>query len=63
MTVNDGINDLKFTVFESQLMTLLHRCHSCGLEGKLEASVVGTLLMVNGICPMEMCYIGTHSQW
>ena len=49
--VDDGIKDRKFIVFESQLMTLFHRCHSCGLEVKLETSIVGTLLVVNGICP------------
>ena len=49
MKVDDGIKDRKFIVFESQLMTLFHRCHSCGLEVKLETSIVGTLLVVNGI--------------
>ena len=49
--VDDGIKDRKFIVFESQLMTLFHRCHSCGLEVQLETSTVGTLLVVNGICP------------
>ena len=49
--VDDGIKDHKFIVFESQLMTLFHRCHGCGLEVKLETSIVGTLLVVNGICP------------
>ena len=48
--VDDGIKDRKFIVFESQLMTLFHRCHSCGLEVKLETSIIGTLLVVNGIC-------------
>ena len=42
MKVDDGIKDHKFIVFESQLMTLFHRCHSCGLEVKLETSIVGT---------------------
>ena len=51
MKVDDGIKDRKFIVFESQLMTLFHRCHSCGLEVKLETSIVGILLVVNGICP------------
>ena len=32
-------------------MTLFRRCHSCGLEVKLKTSIVGTLLVVNGICP------------
>ena len=32
-------------------MILFYRCHSCGLEVKLETSIVGTLLVVNGICP------------
>ena len=41
----------KYIVFESQLMQLFQRCHSCGLEVKLETSVRGTLLVVNGICP------------
>ena len=43
MTVGDGIK-------ESQQMTLFHRCHNCALEVKLETSVVGTLLVINGIC-------------
>ena len=34
MKVDDGIKDRKFIVFESQLMTLFRRCHSCGLEVK-----------------------------
>ena len=38
-------------VFESQLMTLFCRCHSCGLKVKLKIFVVGTLLVINGICP------------
>ena len=49
MKMDDGIKDRKFIVFESQLMTLFRRCHSCGLEVKLETSIVGTLLVVNGI--------------
>ena len=49
--MDDGIKDRKFIVFESQLMILFHRCHSSGLEVKLETSIVGTLLVVNGICP------------
>ena len=51
VTVDDGIKDRKFIVFESQLMALFHRCHSCGQEVKLETSVIGTLLVVNGTCP------------
>ena len=51
MTVDDGIKDHKFIVFESQMMMLCCRCHSCGLKIKLEISIVGTLLVVNGICP------------
>ena len=51
MKVDDGIEDCKFIVFESQLMTLFGRFHSCGLDVKLETSTVGTLLVVNGICP------------
>ena len=43
MTVDDWIKDHKFIVFESQLMTLFYRCHSCGLEVKLEISIVGAL--------------------
>ena len=39
-TVDDKIKDCKFMVLESQLMTQFHRCHSCGLEVKLETSVV-----------------------
>ena len=50
MTVDDGIKDHKFIVFGSQLMKLFCRCHSCGLEAKLETYIVGTLLVVNGIC-------------
>ena len=49
--MDDGIKDRKFIVFESQLMTLFNRCPSCGLEVKLETSTIGTLLVVNGICP------------
>ena len=30
-------------------MTLFRRCHSCGLEVKLETTIVGRLLVVNGI--------------
>ena len=45
--------DHKFIVFESQLMPLFQRCHSCSLEVKLETSIRGTLLVVNGICPDE----------
>ena len=43
--------DSKFIVFESQLMQLFQRCHSCGLEVKLKTSIRGTLLVVNGVCP------------
>ena len=32
-------------------MVIFHRCHSCGQEVKLETSIVGTLLVVNGTCP------------
>jgi len=39
----------KFIAFESQLMQLFQRCHSCGLEVKLETSIRGTLLLVNGV--------------
>ena len=49
--MDDGIKDHKFIVFESQLMILFHRCHSCGLEVKLATFIVGTWLVVNGICP------------
>ena len=49
--VDNGIKDRKFIAFESQLMTLFCRCHSCNLEVKLETSIVGRLLVVNGICP------------
>ena len=41
--------ECKFIVFESQLMQLFQRCHSCGLEVKLETSIQGTLLVVNGV--------------
>ena len=51
MKVDDGVKDHKFIVFESQLMTLFHSCHSCSLEVKLETSIVGKLLVVHGICP------------
>ena len=47
VTVNDGIKDRKFIVFESQLTALFHRCQAV----KLETSVLGTLLVVNGTCP------------
>ena len=39
-TVDDKIKDRKLMVLESQLMTQFRRCHSCGLEVKLETSVV-----------------------
>ena len=32
-------------------MELFHRCYSCGLEVKLETSIVGTLYVVRGMCP------------
>ena len=51
MTLDDGVKDRKFIVFESQLMELFHRCYSCGLEVKLETSIVGTLFVVRGMCP------------
>ena len=62
MTVNDGIKNRKFITFKSQMMTLFCRCHSCGLEVKLGTSIVGTLMVINGIIPDDMCYIGIHSQ-
>ena len=40
MTVDDKIKDRKFMVLESQFMTQFCRCHSCGLEVKLETSVI-----------------------
>ena len=45
--------DRKFIMFESQLMPLFQQCHGCGLAVKLETSIRGTLLVVNGIilCP------------
>ena len=47
VTLDDGY---KFIVFEFRMMmTLFCRCHSCGLEVKLETSIVGPLLVVNGI--------------
>ena len=45
------VKERKFIVFESQLLALFHRCHSCGQEVKLETSVIGTLLVVNDTCP------------
>ena len=48
---SDVNKDRKFIVFESQLMQLFQRCHSCGLEVKLKTSIRGTLLVVNGVCP------------
>lgn len=41
----------KLIVFESQPMPLFQWCQSCGLEAKLETSIRGTLLVLNGICP------------
>ena len=46
VTLDDGH---KFIVFEFRMMTLFCRCYSCGLEVKLETSIVGPLLVVNGI--------------
>ena len=51
MTVNDGIEEHKFIVFESQLLASFHKCHSCGQAVKLETSVIGTLLVENSTCP------------
>ena len=48
---SDVNKDCKFIVFGSQLVQLFQRCHSCGLEVKLETSIRGTLLVVNGVCP------------
>ena len=48
VTVDNGIKDLKFIVLKCQRMTMFR---SCGLEVKLETSVVGTSLVVNDICP------------
>ena len=45
------MKDRKFIVFESQLLSLFRRCHSCGQEVKLETSIVGTMLVVSGTCP------------
>ena len=38
-------------MLESCLLKLLQKCFSCGQEVKLNTSVKGTLLMVNGTCP------------
>ena len=45
----EATKNRKFIVFESQLMPLFQRCHSCSLEVELETSIRGTLLVVNGI--------------
>ena len=55
--MDDGIKDHKF---KSQLMTLFRRHHCCGLEVKLETSIVGTLL---AYVLKDMYYIGNHRQW
>ena len=36
---SDVNKDCKFIVFESQLMQLFQRCHSCSLEVKLKTSI------------------------
>ena len=46
--MDNGIKDLKFIVLKCKRMTMFR---GCGLEVKLENSVVGTSLVVNGICP------------
>ena len=46
--MDNGLKDIKFIVLKCQWMTMLR---SCGLEVKWETSVVGKLLVVNGICP------------
>ena len=38
-------------MFKLQPLQLFQRCHRCGLEVKLETSIRGTLLVVNGTCP------------
>ena len=43
--------DRKFIVFLSQLLMLFQQCHSCGLEVEFKTSTVGTMLVVDGICP------------
>ena len=48
ITVDNEIKDPKFIVLKCRRMTML--C-SCGLEVKLETSVVGTSLVVNDIFP------------
>ena len=49
-TDSDIMGECKFIVFESQLMMLFKRCHSCGLEMvELKTSTSGTLLEVSGI--------------
>ncbi|XP_065902251.1 uncharacterized protein [Dysidea avara] len=48
----DGVaGDRKFIVFESQLLSLFQRCHSCGLEVVLKTSTVGIMLVVEGMRP------------
>ena len=44
-------------------MILCHRCPSCGQEVKCETSIIGTLLVVNCICPDGHVLHGNHSQW
>ena len=48
---NGVAGDRKFIVFESQLLSLFQWCHSCGLEVELKTSTVGTMLVVEGMCP------------
>ena len=43
--------DNKYIVFESCLFKLLKQNSTCGQEVKLNTSVRGTLLVVNGTCP------------
>ena len=50
-SIHDSVKDRKFIMFESQLLSLLRRCHSCGQEVKLETSTVRTILVVSGTCP------------
>ena len=65
MTLDDGMKECKFILYctlESQLISLFHKCHSCGLEVQLESyrSFVGGKWHK---LSMDMCYIGNHSQW
>ena len=48
MTLDDGVKDRRFIVFESQLMELF--C-SVIVVVKLDTSIVGTLFVVRGMCP------------